>query len=170
MKSSNDTTLPKQPNNPNNKELTDIEEILKSLPHRYPFLLVDRILKITKGKSIICIKNVTYNEPFFQGHFPERKIMPGVLVVEALAQAGGILLYHSVPEPETRFVLLSKIDNTKFRKPVYPGDQLKLSVEIVKLKSKFCHVRGKATVDDEVVVEGDIMAALFNKEDIYEER
>jgi 3-hydroxyacyl-[acyl-carrier-protein] dehydratase/UDP-3-O-[3-hydroxymyristoyl] N-acetylglucosamine deacetylase/3-hydroxyacyl-[acyl-carrier-protein] dehydratase len=170
MKSSNDTTLPKQPNNPNNKELADIEEILKFLPHRYPFLLVDRILKITEGKSIICLKNVTYNEPFFQGHFPEKKIMPGVLVVEALAQAGGILLYNSVPEPETRFVLLSKIDNTKFRKPVVPGDQLRLSVEIVKLKSKFCHVRGIATVDDEVVVEGDIMASLFNKEDIYEER
>jgi 3-hydroxyacyl-[acyl-carrier-protein] dehydratase/UDP-3-O-[3-hydroxymyristoyl] N-acetylglucosamine deacetylase/3-hydroxyacyl-[acyl-carrier-protein] dehydratase len=96
--------------------------------------------------------------------------MPGVLVVEALAQAGGILLFHSVPEPETKFVFLSKIDKTKFRKPVVPGDQLRLNVEIIKLKSKFCHIRGKASVDNEVVVEGEIMASLFNKEDVYEER
>jgi 3-hydroxyacyl-[acyl-carrier-protein] dehydratase/UDP-3-O-[3-hydroxymyristoyl] N-acetylglucosamine deacetylase/3-hydroxyacyl-[acyl-carrier-protein] dehydratase len=131
---------------------------------------VDRVLEIEKGKSIVAIKNVTYNEPFFQGHFPKRKIMPGVLVVEALAQAGGILLFHSVPEPETKFVFLSKIDKTKFRKPVVPGDQLRLNVEIIKLKSKFCHIRGKASVDNEVVVEGEIMASLFNKEDVYEER
>jgi 3-hydroxyacyl-[acyl-carrier-protein] dehydratase/UDP-3-O-[3-hydroxymyristoyl] N-acetylglucosamine deacetylase/3-hydroxyacyl-[acyl-carrier-protein] dehydratase len=167
MKSSKNTTLPKQPNN---KELIAVEEILKFLPHRFPFLLVDRVLEIEKGKSIIAIKNVTYNEPFFQGHFPKRKIMPGVLVVEALAQAGGILLFHSVPEPETKFVFLSKIDKTKFRKPVVPGDQLRLNVEIIKLKSKFCHIRGKASVDNEVVVEGEIMASLFNKEDVYEER
>ena len=150
--------------------MIDIEEILKFLPHRYPFLLVDRVLEIERGKFITAIKNVSYNEPYFQGHFPERKIMPGVLVVEALAQAGGILLYNSVPEPETKFVLLSKIDNMKFRKPVVPGDQLKLRVEIIKLKSKFCHVRGTASVDDEVVVEGEIMASLFNREDIYEKK
>ena len=154
----------------NNRELTDIEEILKFLPHRYPFLLVDRVLELEKGKYIHAIKNVTYNEPFFQGHFPERKIMPGVLVVEALAQAGGILLYHSIPEPETRFVFLSKIDNAKFRKPVVPGDQLKLRAEIIKLKSKFCHVKGTASVDNEVVVEGSILASLFNKKDVYEKR
>ncbi len=162
-----DTTLPRQPNN---KELIDIEEILKFLPHRYPFLLVDRVLEIERGKSITAIKNVTYNEPYFQGHFPEKKIMPGVLVVEAVAQAGGILLYHSVPEPETKFFLLSKIDNTKFRKPVVPGDQLKLRVEIIKLKSKFCHARGTAWVDDEVVAEGEIIASLFPRESIYEKR
>ncbi len=150
--------------------MIDIEEILKFLPHRYPFLLVDRVLEIEGGKSITAIKNVSYNEPYFQGHFPQRKIMPGVLVVEALAQAGGILLYHSVPDPANKFVLLSKIDNAKFRKPVVPGDQLILRAEIIKLKSRFCHVRGMASVDDEVVVEGEIMASLFNKEDIYEKR
>jgi len=150
--------------------LIEIEEILKFLPHRYPFLLVDRVLELEKGKYIRAIKNVTYNESFFQGHFPKRKIMPGVLVVEAVAQAGGILLYHSIPEPETKFVFLSKIDNTKFRKPVVPGDQLMLRAEIIKLKNKFCHVRGTATVDDEVVVEGEIIASLLNKEDIYEKR
>ena len=160
-------TLPKQPSN---KELINIEEILKFLPHRFPFLLVDRVLEIEKGKSIIAIKNVTYNESFFQGHFPERKIMPGVLVVEAVAQAGGILLYHSIPEPENKFVFLSKINNLKFRKPVVPGDQLKLKAEIIKLKSKFCYVRGAALVDNEVVAEGEIMASLFDKEDFYEKK
>jgi len=165
MKSSKNTTLPKQPNN---RELIDIEGILQFLPHRYPFLLVDRVLELEKGKYIRAIKNVTYNEPFFQGHFPKRKIMPGVLVVEAIAQAGGILLYHSIPEPENKLVFLSKIDKTKFRKPVVPGDQLMLKAEIIKLKSKFCHVKGTALVDNEVVVEGDVMASLLNKEDIYE--
>ncbi len=150
--------------------MIDIEEILKFLPHRYPFLLVDRVLEIEGGKFITAIKNVTYNEPYFQGHFPEKKIMPGVLVVEALAQTGGILLYHTVAEPETKFVLLSKVDNLKFRKPVVPGDQLRLRVEIIKLKSRFCHVRGTASVDNEVVAEGEIMASLFNTKDIYEKR
>ena len=167
MKSSKNTTLPKQPNN---RELIDIEGILQFLPHRYPFLLVDRVLELEKGKYIRAIKNVTYNEPFFQGHFPKRKIMPGVLVVEAIAQAGGILLYHSIPDPENKFVFLSKIDKTKFRKPVVPGDQLMLKAEIIKLKSKFCHVRGIAWVEEEVVVEGEVIASLFDKEDVYEER
>jgi len=150
--------------------MISIEEILKFLPHRYPFLLVDRILELEKGKSITAIKNVTYNEPFFQGHFPGRKIMPGVLIVEAMAQAGGVLLYHSIPDPEKKIVFLSKIDNTKFRKPVVPGDQLKLKVSIVKCKNKFCHVRGTASVDGEVVVEGEIMASLLNLEDLNERK
>jgi len=147
-----------------------IEEILKFLPHRYPFLLIDRVLELDKGKRIVAIKNVTYNEPFFQGHFPGRKIMPGVLIIEALAQAGGILLFHSIPDPENKFFFLSKIDNAKFRKPVVPGDQLKLEVEIVKLKSKFCPARGVASVDGEVILEGDIMAALLNLEDLNERK
>jgi len=151
-----------------NNNLLNIEKILKILPHRYPFLLVDRVLKLEKGKSIIAIKNVTYNEHFFQGHFPSLKVMPGVLVVEALAQAGGILLYHSIPDPEKKIVLLVKVDDTKFRKPVVPGDQLKLEVEIIKLKNKFCHVKGKAYVEGEVVVEGEILASLTNLEDLNE--
>ncbi len=138
------------------------------LPHRYPFLLVDRVLELEKGKSIVAIKNVTVNEPYFQGHFPVFKVMPGVLVVEAMAQAGGILLYNSIPDPEGKLVFLSKIDNLKFRKPVVPGDQIRLEVEIVKLKSKVCHIRAKAIVDQEIVTEGDIMASLANLEGMNE--
>jgi len=147
-----------------------IEEILKFLPHRYPFLLIDRILELEKGKYILAVKNVTYNESFFQGHFPDRKIMPGVLIIEALAQAGGVLLFHTIPDPETKFLLLSKIDNVKFRKPVVPGDQLELRAEIVKLRNKFCYVRGVASVDGKPVVEGEIMASLFNLEELNEQK
>jgi beta-hydroxyacyl-ACP dehydratase FabZ len=154
---------------PKNKELQDIEKILKVLPHRYPFLLVDRILEMKKGRSLIAIKNVTYNEPFFLGHFPRLKVMPGVLIVEALAQAGGVLLYHSIPDPHNKFVFLSKIDNTKFRKPVVPGDQLRLEIELLKLKNRFCHIKGKAYVEGEVAVEGEMMASLLNLEELNEQ-
>lgn len=146
--------------------MLDIEKILRILPHRYPFLLVDRVLEIEEGKSIMAIKNVTYNEPFFQGHFPQMRVMPGVLVVEAIAQTGGILLFHSIPDPENKLVFLSKIDNTKFRKPVVPGDQMRMEAEILKLKRRFCHVRGRALVGEDVVTEGDIMASLMNLEDL----
>ncbi|TET70310.1 MAG: 3-hydroxyacyl-ACP dehydratase FabZ [Candidatus Aminicenantes bacterium] len=146
--------------------MLDIEKILRILPHRYPFLLVDRVLELEKGKSILAIKNVTYNESFFHGHFPALKIMPGVLIVEALAQAGGILLHYSIPEPQKKLVMLSKIDNAKFRKQVVPGDILKLDAEILRLKSRFCYLRGKAYVDGEIVVEGDIMASILNVEEL----
>ena len=138
------------------------------LPHRYPFLLVDRVLEMEKGKSIVAIKNVTVNEPFFQGHFPDLKVMPGVLVVESMAQAGGILLYNSIPKPDEKLLFLSKIDNLKFRKPVIPGDQIKLEVEIVKLRSRICHIKAKAIVDGDVVTEGDIWASLANLEGLNE--
>jgi len=143
--------------------LIDIEGILQFLPHRYPFLLVDRVLSMEPGKSIAALKNVTYNEPFFQGHFPGMRIMPGVLIVEAIAQAGGILVYHTVPNPETKFVLLAKIENVRFRKPVIPGDQLRLEAELVKLKSKFLQLHGRALVEGEIVVEGDLIASLLEK-------
>lgn len=138
------------------------------LPHRYPFLLIDRILEIEPGKSIVAIKNVTVNEPFFQGHFPEFRVMPGVLVVEAMAQAGGVLLYKSIPDPEGKLVFLSKLDNIKFRKPVVPGDQIRLEAEIVKLKSRVCHIKAKAIVGQNVVTEGDIMASLADLEGLNE--
>lgn len=148
--------------------MLDIEKIIRMLPHRYPFLLVDRVLELKKGKSIVAIKNVTVNEAFFQGHFPKFRVMPGVLVVEAMAQAGGILLYNSVPDPESKLVFLSKIDNLKFRKPVIPGDQIRLEVEILKLRSKVCHIRAQAFVADEIVTEGDIMATLVDLEGLNE--
>jgi 3-hydroxyacyl-[acyl-carrier-protein] dehydratase/UDP-3-O-[3-hydroxymyristoyl] N-acetylglucosamine deacetylase/3-hydroxyacyl-[acyl-carrier-protein] dehydratase len=149
-----------------NKAVLDIQQILGMLPHRYPFLLIDRVLEYEVGKSIVALKNVTYNEPFFQGHFPGLKVMPGVLLVEAVAQAGGILIYKSIPEPEKKIVFLSKIDKTKFRKTVVPGDQIRIEVEFLRLKSKFCHVKGRALVDGNVVVEGEVMASLMDIEDL----
>lgn len=143
----------------------DIEAILKFLPHRYPFLLVDRVLSLEKGKSIVAIKNVTYNEQFFQGHFPDIRIMPGVLIVEAMAQAGGILLFNSIPDPEKKFVMFSKIDNMKFRKPVVPGDQLRLEGEFLKFKSRFFQLHGKAFVDGEIAVEGYMLASLIDRKE-----
>lgn len=139
------------------------EQIEKWLPHRYPFLLVDRVLELKPGESILALKNVTYNEPFFAGHFPGLKLMPGVLIVEALAQAGGILLYHSLPEPEKVVMVLSKIEEAKFRKPVVPGDQLKLSVQMLRQKAGFYYFSAQATVDGEVVVEGKLTAGLMRK-------
>jgi beta-hydroxyacyl-ACP dehydratase FabZ len=144
----------------------DIEAILKFLPHRYPFLLVDRVISMEPSKSIVALKNVTYNEQFFQGHFPEVRIMPGVLIVEAMAQAGGILLFNSIPNPQTKLVMFSKIDNMKFRRPVVPGDQLRLECELTKLKSRFFQMHGKGFVDGELAVEGDMMASLLDREDL----
>lgn len=139
------------------------EKIEQWLPHRYPFLLVDRVLEIKPGESILAIKNVTYNEPFFTGHFPDFKLMPGVLILEALAQAGGILLYHSLPDPESVFMVLSKIEEVKFRHPVRPGDQLKLSVRMLKHKAGFWSFEAEATVDGEVAAEGRLVAGMMKK-------
>ncbi|NOR14695.1 MAG: 3-hydroxyacyl-ACP dehydratase FabZ [Candidatus Aminicenantes bacterium] len=144
----------------------DIEKILEHLPHRYPFLLVDRVLEIEKGQSIVAIKNVTVNEPFFQGHFPQYKVMPGVLIIESLAQAGGVLLYYSIPDAERTLVFLTKVNNAKFRRPVIPGDQLVLKVQIAKQKNRFCQIKAKAYVDDEIVAEAEIMASLVALEEL----
>jgi len=140
------------------------------LPHRYPFLLVDRVLSLDKGKSCVALKNVTYNEPFFQGHFPAIKVMPGVLIAEALAQAGGILLYNTIPDPEKKLVMLSKLIDVKFRRPVVPGDQLRLEVKLVKLKSRFCQIHGTASVEGEIAAEGGVIASLLDFEDFYGDR
>jgi len=150
----------------NGTALLDIEAILKFLPHRYPFLLVDRVLSIETGKSIVALKNVTYNEPFFQGHFPDMRIMPGVLIVEAMAQAGVILLFNSIPAPQTKFLLFSKIDNMKFRRPVVPGDQLRLECELIKFKGRFFWLHGKGYVDRELAIEGDMTASLLDRENL----
>ena len=149
----------------NNSPVFDIEKIMGMLPHRYPFLLVDRVLEIEVGKSIVALKNVSYNEPFFQGHFPQMKIMPGVLIIEALAQAGGILLFHSLPDPHKKLVFLSKVNNTKFRKPVVPGDQLEMHVDLLKYKRGFCQIEAKAYVDGQLVTESDIMASVIELEE-----
>ena len=161
--------MPQKPQQ-KNSGLLDIEKILKILPHRYPFLLIDRVVEMEKGKSIVAIKNVSYNEPFLPGHFRLYLVMPGVLLIEALAQAGGVLIFHSIPEPEKVILFLSKVDNAKFRKPVVPGDQLRLEAEILKLKSKFCQMKGKVYVDEELVAEGEVMASFMNLEELNEQK
>ena len=140
-----------------------IEEIMKILPHRYPFLLVDRIVEIEAMKRVVAIKNVTINEPFFQGHFPGHPIMPGVLIVEAMAQAGGVLLMGTVDDPESKVVYFMSIDNIKFRKPVKPGDQLRFEVELVQLRSKVARIKGVAKVDGAVVCEAEMAAMVRDR-------
>lgn len=138
------------------------EQIMRFLPHRFPFLLVDRVLDVVPRKTIVAIKNVTCNEQFFQGHFPEWKIMPGVLILEAMAQAGAILLFSSIPDPETKFVVLSKIDKAKFKRMVVPGDQLRLDVEWTREKGRICQMKGKASVEGEVAAEAEIYATILD--------
>jgi len=138
-----------------------INEILSMLPHAYPFLLVDRIVEIELGKRIVGIKNVTYNEPFFPGHFPGRPIMPGVLIVEAMAQTAGVLIFKSMPEEEhQRSVFFLGMDNVKFRKPVIPGDQLRLELEITRHRQSIWGFKGRALVDGKLVAEADLLAML----------
>jgi 3-hydroxyacyl-[acyl-carrier-protein] dehydratase/UDP-3-O-[3-hydroxymyristoyl] N-acetylglucosamine deacetylase/3-hydroxyacyl-[acyl-carrier-protein] dehydratase len=143
-----------------------IEAISKALPHRFPFLLIDRIIEIVPEKSIVALKNVTCNEQFFQGHFPEWKIMPGVLIIEAIAQAGAVLLFNSMSDPASKFVVLSKVDKAKFKKMVTPGDQLRIEVEWVRLKGRICHMRGKGLVDGEVAAQAEIFAMLLDAKDM----
>lgn len=140
-----------------------IEDIMQVLPHRYPFLLVDRILDIEDGKRIVGIKNVTINEPFFQGHFPGHPIMPGVLIVESMAQVGGMLLMRSIADPTTKVVYFMSLDNIKFRRPVRPGDQLRLELEVVQRRGMTCRMRGVATVDGLVVAEAEMAAVVRDR-------
>jgi 3-hydroxyacyl-[acyl-carrier-protein] dehydratase len=137
--------------------MLDIIEIQKILPHRYPFLYVDRVLEIEPGKRLVAIKNVTFDEHFFQGHFPGKPIMPGVLIVEAMAQASGILVHKTV-ESDDNMVYFMSIDKVKFRKPVVPGDQLVLEVEPLQVRGKVYKFKGEAKVDGKVVCEAEFMA------------
>jgi 3-hydroxyacyl-[acyl-carrier-protein] dehydratase len=139
----------------------DIKEIVRLLPHRYPFLLVDRILGGEKSKSMIGLKNVSMNEPYFQGHFPSDPIMPGVLILEGMAQVGGILAYYSLREMiGKKLIYFAGIDKVRFRRPVVPGDQLIFEMTVIKHKGKIWKMEGKATVDSEVVAEAEFMAAF----------
>ena len=141
--------------------MIEIREILGLLPHGYPFLLIDRITVIEPGKRIVGIKNVTYNEPFFPGHFPGRPIMPGVLIVEAMAQTAGVLAFKTIPqEGPKKPVLFLGLDNVRFRKPVIPGDQLRLELEITKHRQAIWKFKGRAFVEDQLVAEADLLAML----------
>jgi len=141
----------------------DINAILKLMPHRYPFLLIDRIIDIVPDKSVIALKNVTINEPFFQGHFPGHPIMPGVLIVEAMAQAGGFLLLNTVEEPEKKVVYFMGIDGVRFRKPVMPGDQLRFELKMISFRRSTCKMTGEAYVGDTLVCQAEMMAAVVDR-------
>ena len=144
----------------------NVMEIMKFLPHRYPFLLVDRILEIVPGEKITALKNVTINEPFFQGHFPDVPVMPGVLIVEAMGQAGGVLAYASNPDedPASYLIYFTGLDKVRFRKPVVPGDQMIMELIILKQRSKIFKMAGKVFVNKKLVAEAELMATVGVKE------
>ena len=145
-------------------DIYDIMKIMELLPHRYPFLLIDRILELGKGKTIKALKNVTINEPFFQGHFPAEPIMPGVLIIEAMAQAGGVLGHGSVSKQDGELLMYHMgIDKVKFRKPVFPGDQLILDVEIIRQRKMTFKMNGRASVNNKIVAEAELLATLEYK-------
>jgi len=133
------------------------------MPHRYPFLLVDRISNLEEGRSVEGVKNVTINEPFFQGHFPGHPIMPAVLILEAMAQVGGLLLLNSVDDPNDKLMYFMGIDNAKFRRPVTPGDQLQMKLTLLKLKNRTSKMRGEAFVDGQLVAEAELLATVVDK-------
>ncbi len=141
----------------------DIKKILDILPHRFPMLLIDRVLELEPGKRILALKNVTINEPFFQGHFPEAPIMPGVMILEAMAQAGGILTYTSSFQKEKGLIYFMAMDQVKFRKPVMAGDQLISEMVILKLRKRVVKMKGKAMVGGQVAAQAEFLAALGEK-------
>jgi 3-hydroxyacyl-[acyl-carrier-protein] dehydratase len=144
--------------------ILDVNEIQKILPHRYPFLLVDAILEIDRRKRIVGIKNVTMNEIYFQGHFPGRPIMPGVLIIEAMAQTGGVLLLREIPDRENKLLYFIAMDEARFRRPVVPGDQLRLEASVIYWRGNFCKLRGMATVNGELAAEAVIACKMVDRE------
>ena len=142
----------------------DVNAIQRILPHRYPFLMVDKIVELELDKKVVGVKSVTVNEPFFQGHFPGQAIMPGVLIIEAMAQVSGILILNSFMDPENHIVMFMSINNAKFRKPVVPGDQLYLEAEVLSKKSKYFSIKGSAYVNNDLVAEAEFMGAIVEKE------
>ncbi len=141
----------------------DINDIMDLLPHRYPFLLVDRMLEVDPGKRIVGLKNVSINEPFFQGHFPGKPIMPGVLIIEAMGQVGGLMLFNAIDKPTDWYVLLIGLDKVRFRKPVHPGDQIIFELDMIQKRGPMCRMKGIARVDDKIVAEAVLMAMLVEK-------
>ena len=143
--------------------MLNINDIMNYLPHRYPFLLIDRIVEFEENKRVVGIKNVTINEPFFQGHFPGHPIMPGVLLIEAMAQAGGVLALKSDPDPSNKVLYFMSIDKAKFRKPVIPGDQVRFELDLIRQRATIRSFRGVALVDGAVVAEAEMMAMIVDK-------
>lgn len=148
---------------PEGKIVFDATQIQNILPHRYPFLLVDRVTELEPGKRIVALKNVTINEPFFNGHFPGHPIMPGVLILEAMAQAGGMMVMNPEIDFKDKLVYFTGIDKVKFRKPVTPGDQLRFEIELLRARSTIFKMKGKAFVDSKLVCEAELTAAIMDR-------
>ena len=140
-----------------------IMDIMSFLPHRYPFLLVDRILEIEGDKRIVGLKNVTINEPFFQGHFPGAPVMPGVLIIESMAQVAGVMIYRDMPDKERKLIYFTSIENAKFRRPVLPGDQLRIEMQLLNRRSNFGKMNGLATVEGKVAAEATVTFAISDR-------
>ncbi len=149
--------------NPSGEPMVDVQKILQYLPHRYPMLLVDRVIDFESGKRIVGVKNVTINEPFFQGHYPGHPIMPGVLIIEAMAQVGGLLLMDTIENPEDKVVYFMSLDHVKWRRPVTPGDRLIFELELLQLRRSICRMRGEGYVDGQLVAEAELMARIVDK-------
>ncbi len=144
--------------------MMDVTEIQKYLPHRYPFLLVDKIVEIERLKRVVGIKNVTATEPHFQGHFPGKPVMPGVLIIEAMAQTGGLLLLLEVPDRENKLLFFVAVDGARFRRPVVPGDQLRIEMNVLSWRGDFCKLEGKAFVDGQLAAEGTLMCKMVDRD------
>jgi 3-hydroxyacyl-[acyl-carrier-protein] dehydratase len=145
--------------------LMDVNEIQKILPHRYPFLLVDYIEELEPGKRIVGIKNVTINEPFFPGHFPGAPVMPGVLIIEAIAQVGAVMVLRDIPDRNKKLVYFMGIDQARFRQPVVPGNQLRMVVEVIKMRPRHGKLRGEAFVGEKLVAEAEILSSIVDRSD-----
>jgi 3-hydroxyacyl-[acyl-carrier-protein] dehydratase len=144
--------------------IMDVMEIQKYLPHRYPFLMVDGILEMERLKRIVGVKNVSINESHFQGHFPGKPVMPGVLIIESMAQTGGLLLLLEVPDREKKLLFFAAVDGARFRRPVVPGDQLKIEVTVLAWRGDFCKLEGKATVDGQLAAEATLMCKMVDRD------
>jgi 3-hydroxyacyl-[acyl-carrier-protein] dehydratase len=144
--------------------ILDVVEIQKILPHRYPFLMVDAILEMERLKYIVGVKNVSINESYFQGHFPGKPIMPGVLIIEAMAQTGGLLLLLEIPDRDSKLLYFVAVDGARFRRPVVPGDQLRLEVKVISWRGDFCKLEGKATVNGQLAAEATLMCKMVDRE------
>jgi beta-hydroxyacyl-ACP dehydratase FabZ len=145
------------------KAVYTIGDILNILPHRYPFLLVDRVVELDPGKRIVGLKNVTVNEQFFQGHFPGAPVMPGVLIIESMAQVAGVLIYRDMPDRARKLIYFTGIENAKFRRPVTPGDQLLVEMELISRRNTFGKMAGRATVDGKLAAEATVLFAIVDR-------